>query len=160
MTTPELCSRTFRFKYVYYLICINTACCFIFQLWKVTPSAHNFMTLILLNLLNLLYILTQVLIAACLENESFKKTSLLVFRETLLTFVRNNHRLCSVRKSVLRNFAKFKGKHPCQSPFLIKLQASLSTLLKKKLCHRCFPANFVKFLRAPFLQNISLCPNL
>ena len=110
---------------------------------------------ILLNLLNLLYILTQVLIAACLENESFKKTSLLVFRETLLTFARNNHRLCSVRKSVLRNFAKFKGKHPCQSPFLIKLQASLSTFLKKRLCHRCFPVNFVKFLRTPFLQNIS-----
>ena len=28
-------------------------------------------------------------------------------------------------------------------------------LLKKRLCHRCFPANFAKFLRTPFLQNTS-----
>ena len=25
-----------------------------------------------------------------------------------------------------------------------------ATLLKKRLCHRCFPVNFVKFLRTPF----------
>ena len=34
--------------------------------------------------------------------------------------------------------------------FLIKLQAK-----KKRLWHRCFPVNFVKLLRTPFLQNIS-----
>ena len=28
-------------------------------------------------------------------------------------------------------------------------------LLKKKLCHRCFPVSFVKFLRTPILQNTS-----
>ena len=39
--------------------------------------------------------------------------------------------------------------------FLIKLQATPATLLKKKLWYRCFPANFGKFLRAPFLQNAS-----
>ena len=31
----------------------------------------------------------------------------------------------------------------------------LKTLLKKRLWHRCFPVNFVKFLRTPFLQNTS-----
>ena len=30
-----------------------------------------------------------------------------------------------------------------------------TTLLKKRLWHRCFPINFVKFLRTPFLQNTS-----
>ena len=30
-----------------------------------------------------------------------------------------------------------------------------ATLLKKRLWHRCFPVNFVKFLRTPFLQNNS-----
>ena len=30
-----------------------------------------------------------------------------------------------------------------------------ATLLKKKLWHRCFPVNFVKFLRTRFLQNTS-----
>ena len=29
------------------------------------------------------------------------------------------------------------------------------TLLKKRLWHRCFPVNYVKFLRTPFLQNTS-----
>ena len=38
--------------------------------------------------------------------------------------------------------------------FSIKLQAS-ATLLKKRLWHRCFPVNFVKLLRTPFLQNTS-----
>ena len=30
-----------------------------------------------------------------------------------------------------------------------------ATLLKKRLWHRCFPVNFVKFLRTPFLQKTS-----
>ena len=32
---------------------------------------------------------------------------------------------------------------------------STATLLKKRLQRRCFPLNFVKFLRTPFLQNTS-----
>ena len=44
------------------------------------------------------------------------------------------------KKSVLRNFAKFSGKHLCQSLFLIK-----------RLWYRCFPVNFAKFLRTPIL---------
>ena len=54
------------------------------------------------------------------------------------------------KKGVLRNFTKFTGKHLCQSPFLIKLQASGLKLLKKRLWHTCFPVNFAKFLRTPF----------
>ena len=42
---------------------------------------------------------------------------------------------------------------------LIKLQAVTglrpATLLKKRLWHRCFSVNFVKFPRTPFLQNTS-----
>ena len=53
---------------------------------------------------------------------------------------------CSVKKGVLRNFAKFAGKHLCQSLFFNKV-AGL------RLWHRCFPVNFAKFLRTPFLQN-------
>ena len=68
------------------------------------------------------------------------------------------------KKSVLRNFAKFTGKHLCQSLFFIKVAGLRSaTLLKKKLWHRFFPMNFAKFLRTPFLQNTSggcFCNNL
>ena len=55
----------------------------------------------------------------------------------------SNHR-CSMKKVVLRNFAKFTGKHLCQSLFL-----------KKVAILRPFPVNFTKFLRTPFSQNTS-----
>ena len=57
-----------------------------------------------------------------------------------------------MKKDVLKNFAKFTGKHICPSQFLNEV-ARPATLLKKRLQHKCFPVNFVKFLRAPFLQN-------
>ena len=54
------------------------------------------------------------------------------------------------------NFEKFTGKHLCQSPFFNKVAGLRPpTSLKKRLWHRCFPVNFAKFLRAPFLQNTS-----
>ena len=43
------------------------------------------------------------------------------------------------RKGVIRNFPKFTERHLCQS------------LLLKRLWHRCFPVNFGKFVRTPFL---------
>ena len=55
---------------------------------------------------------------------------------------------CSLKK------AKFKGKHLCQGLFFNKIEGLRpATLLKKRFWHRCFPVNFAKFLRAPFLQN-------
>ena len=50
------------------------------------------------------------------------------------------------KKSVLRNFMKFTG---CQGLFFNKVAPA--NLLKKRLWHRYFPVNFVKFLRTPFL---------
>ena len=55
------------------------------------------------------------------------------------------------QKGVLRNFPKFTRKHLCQSLFFNKVVGLRpATLLKKRLWHRCFPVNFVKFLRTPF----------
>ena len=51
------------------------------------------------------------------------------------------------KKGVLRNYAKFVGKHLCQSLFFNKVAGLPATLLKKRLWHRCFPVNFAKFLR-------------
>ena len=45
---------------------------------------------------------------------------------------RSNHRRYSIKKGVLRNFAKFTGKHQCQSLFLIKLKASDLQLCLKR----------------------------
>ena len=69
---------------------------------------------------------------------------------------RSSHRICSVKKGVLRNFAKFTRKHLYQSLFFNKvIGLRLVTLLKKKLWRRCFRMNFSEFLRTPFLQNTS-----
>ena len=64
--------------------------------------------------------------------------------------------MCPIKKTVLRNFEKFTGKHLCQSLFLNKVAGMRSaTLFKKKLWHRCFLVNFAKFPRTFFLQNTS-----
>ena len=67
-----------------------------------------------------------------------------------------------MKKGVLRNFAKFTAKHPCQRLFFSKVAGLRpATLLKKRLWDRCFSVNFMKFLRTPFAQNTSdgcFCP--
>ena len=62
------------------------------------------------------------------------------------------------KKGVLRNFARFIGKHLCQSLFFnnvvdLKKGVRLATLLKKRLWHRCFPVNFAKFLYISFTEH-------
>ena len=60
------------------------------------------------------------------------------------------------RKGVLWIFAKFTGKHQCQSLFFDEVACLRpAALLKKRLWHRCFLVNFAKFQRTPFLQNTS-----
>ena len=56
------------------------------------------------------------------------------------------------KKGVLRNLAKFTVKRLCRSLFLNKV-ADLRpvTLFQKRLWHICYPVNFPKFLRIPFL---------
>ena len=61
-----------------------------------------------------------------------------------LFFFRSNRPEVFCKKGALRNFIKFTGKHLCQSLIFNKV------LLKMRLWHRCFPMNFVKFLRTPF----------
>ena len=53
------------------------------------------------------------------------------------------------KKGVLRNFAKFKGKHLCQRLFFNKVAGLRpATLLKKRLWHRYFHV-FTFFYRTP-----------
>ena len=58
-------------------------------------------------------------------------------------------------KGVLKNFAKFTGKHPCQSLFLITLQTSVFNFIKKETVAQVFSCEFCKsfndtyFYRAP-----------
>ena len=73
---------------------------------------------------------------------------------TSMIINRSSHRRCSVRKGFfIRNCAKITGKYLCQSLYFNKVGSA--ALLKQRLRHRCFPINFAKFLRTPFLQNTS-----
>ena len=78
---------------------------------------------------------------------------MIVFAITVQMKTRSSHQRCSVRKGILRNFAKFTGKHLCQVLFyneVADLQPQPATLLKKKLWRRYFPMNFAIFPRTPF----------
>ena len=63
--------------------------------------------------------------------------------------LRSSHPEVFCKKGVLKNFAKFTGKHLCKRLFFNKVAGSL----KKSLWHKCFHVNFAKFLRTHFLQN-------
>ena len=61
------------------------------------------------------------------------------------------------KKGVLRNFTKFTGKHLWQSLVFNEVSGLRpTTLLKKRLWHKCFLVNFVKFLTKPFFYRIPL----
>ena len=81
---------------------------------------------------------------------------------------RGTHAEVFCNKCFLRNFAKFTGKHLCQSLVFNKVAGLRPILLKKRLWHRCFPETcnftkketlallffwefFAKFLRMPFI---------
>ena len=89
------------------------------------------------------------------QKQTFSKTNLLITSTELIAkkWMNRSSRLeVFCKKCVLRNFTKFTGKHLCQSLFFNKLTGlRTTTLLKKRLWHRCFPVNFAKFLRTPFL---------
>ena len=67
------------------------------------------------------------------------------------------------KKRCSQKFHKNLQENPCaRASFLLKLQAwglRPATLLKKRLWHKYFPVNFVKFLTIPFLHqtNIEKC---
>ena len=82
----------------------------------------------------------------------------------LLWFIYSSHRRCSLRKDALRNFAKFTGKHLCQSlflnkgagrglhwvSFLIKLQAESCNFIEKETLAQVFSCEFCEISKNTF----------
>ena len=59
-------------------------------------------------------------------------------------------------KRCSQKFLKIQRKTPVPESLFNKVAGlRLTTFLKKTLWYRCFPVNFAKFLRTPFLENIS-----
>ena len=54
------------------------------------------------------------------------------------------------KKSVLRNFTKFTGKHLCQSPFFIKLHADVCNFIKKETLPQVFSYEFCEICKNTF----------
>ena len=75
----------------------------------------------------------------------------------LILNFRDSCRSCS-KKTVLKNFAIFTGKHLYWSHFLIftfhVLDLPACNFIKKRLQHKFFPVKFAKFLRTIVLKNI------
>ena len=68
----------------------------------------------------------------------------------------NSHQTCSAKKLFFKILQYSKKTAVLQSRlFLINTDfRAAATLIKKRLQHRCFPANIAKFLRTAILKNI------
>ena len=62
---------------------------------------------------------------------------------------RSSHQRCSIKKGVLREFAKFTGKGLCLSLFLIKLQEPCN-FIKKETLAQVFSCEFCEISRNTF----------
>ena len=60
------------------------------------------------------------------------------------------------KKAVVKNAAKFTGKHVCRSLFFIKV--GLRPLFKKRLRHRCFPVSLQNFKEYLFIEHLRWLP--
>ena len=70
---------------------------------------------------------------------------------SVMTGSRSSYRRCSVKKYVLRNFAKFTRKHLCQSLFFNKVAGLRPvTFLKKETLAQVFSCEFCKIFKNTF----------
>ena len=64
--------------------------------------------------------------------------------------LRSSHRKCSIKKAVLKNFAKFAEKHLCQILFFNKFAGLRPATIEKETLAQVFSCEFSKFLRTLF----------
>ena len=55
---------------------------------------------------------------------------------------RSSHQRCSMKKGVLKNFAKLTGKYLCQSLFFIKVAGAACNFIKKEILAQVFSCGF------------------
>ena len=66
-------------------------------------------------------------------------------------YSRSSHRRCSIKIDVPKNFAKFSGKHLCQSLFFNKVTGlRFATLLKKETLAQVFSCDFCEIFKNAF----------
>ena len=145
----DFCLGLFRFNSMVGHVKLSTTCAFpIFQ--KAKAFFYNYFFLKLNYLCELLFSIALWIINT---RSIFSLVPLKIFWNFW-----NSSRKKSTQKQpfsgvykidVLKKFANFTKKHQCWSHFLKKSPEI------KRLQHRCFPVNFAKLLRAPFLHSTS-----
>ena len=65
-------------------------------------------------------------------------------------YYKSSHRRYSVRKGVLRNFAKLTGNSYARFSFLIKLQAWPANLIRKQTLAKLFSSEFCEIFKNTF----------
>ena len=80
---------------------------------------------------------TNVTLQILHRNITLKYISYFLLSVEQMSCFRRSHQRCSVKKGVLRNFAKFTGKHLCQSVFFNKLETQKETLAQVFPCEFC-----------------------
>ena len=85
----------------------------------------------------------------------FKNCKVFVFRsDTFLVFEIETFSYLKRQKQRPEVIRKIHRKYLCQRLFFNKVAGVRSaTLLKKNIWRKCFPVNYEKFLKTPFLQN-------
>ena len=73
-----------------------------------------------------------------------------VLSEGCLTVSRSSHQRCSVKKGILRNLAKFTGKHLCQSLFFNKVAGGAYNFIKKETLTQVFSCKFCEIFEKTF----------
>ena len=71
----------------------------------------------------------------------------------MLAVFRSSHQRCSIKKGVLRNFAKFTGKHLCQRLFFNKvacLRPEACNFIKKETLAQVFSCEFCNISKNTF----------
>ena len=72
------------------------------------------------------------------------------------TIFRSSHRRCSIKKTILKHFVIFTGKHLCRGLHFNKVPGHQScNFIKRRHQHRYFLVNIMKFIRRSILKNIS-----
>ena len=100
----------------------------------------------------------------CLRNDTWSRRSFINVSEWFngilnrcIWCIRSSRPEAFFKKGLLRSFAKFTGKHLCQSFFLNKIAGLRpETLLKERLWQRCFPVNFAKICKNAFFHRTTL----
>ena len=96
---------------------------------------------------------------ASLQIFTFVNSSVQIFELEILinssTIFRRNHRMCSIKKAILKHFVIYTGKHMCRGLYFTKVAAYQACgFIKRILQHRYVLAYIRKFMRRPILKNI------